>query len=81
MPTGKISYAAYRGHMSTKLGMTLLILGGYVMALGFGGINANSGGAQWLFSLVLVAGIVMAGWAAVLPWNGHHGESGGSGGR
>ncbi|NUR27556.1 MAG: hypothetical protein HOV83_17235 [Catenulispora sp.] len=56
--------------MSTKLGMTLLVVGGYVMALGFGGINANSGGAQWLFSLVLVLGIVMAGWAVVLPWNG-----------
>lgn len=56
--------------MTTKAGIALLIVGGYIMALGLGGINANSGGAQWLFSIILVVGVVLAGWAVVLPWNG-----------
>ncbi|NUR60383.1 MAG: hypothetical protein HOV87_17245 [Catenulispora sp.] len=66
--------------MTTKAGITLLIVGGYTMALGIGGINANSGGAQWLFSLILVIGVVLAGWAVVLPWDGgtERGESEGS---
>ena len=55
--------------MTTKAGITSLIVGGYVMALGIGGINANSGGLQWLFSLVFIIGVVLAGWACVLPWD------------
>ena len=56
--------------MGTKLGITLLIGGGYLIAMGFAGINANSGGAQWVHSIVLVIGVVLAGWAVVLPWDG-----------
>jgi len=56
--------------MSTKLGATLLIVGSYLMALGIGGINAVAGAGRILFSLVLVVGVVLAGWATLLPWNG-----------
>jgi hypothetical protein len=56
--------------MTTKAGITLLVVGGYTMALGLAGINANSGGAQWLFSIIFVIGMVLAGWAVLLPWKG-----------
>lgn len=56
--------------MDTKLGVTLLAVGGYLMAMGFAGINANSGGAQWVHAIVLVIGFVLTGWAVVLPWDG-----------
>ncbi|GAA2016902.1 hypothetical protein GCM10009839_10800 [Catenulispora yoronensis] len=57
------------------MGITLLIVGGYTMALGFGGVNANSGGVQWLFSIILVLGFIMTGWATVLPWDGVKGRA------
>lgn len=56
--------------MSTKAGLTLLIVGGYLIAFGIGGVNAASGAAKWLFSVVLVIGFVVMGWAMVLPWDG-----------
>ncbi|MFL6113326.1 MAG: hypothetical protein ACJ786_18490 [Catenulispora sp.] len=56
--------------MDTKLGITLLIVGGYLMAMGIGGVNANSGGARWAHAIVLVIGFVLAGWAVLLPWDG-----------
>lgn len=56
--------------MTTKAGITALIVGGYTIALGIGGVNATSGGTQWLFSIILVLGVVLAGWAVVLPWDG-----------
>ncbi|GAA1967289.1 hypothetical protein [Catenulispora subtropica] len=63
--------------MTTKLGVTLLIVGGYVIALGIGGINAASGGTKWLFALLLVIGVVVMGWAMILPWDGgEHAEAG-----
>jgi hypothetical protein len=55
--------------MNTKWGITALIVGGYLLALGIAGINANSGGARVLFSVVLAAGFVVAGWSVVLPWD------------
>lgn len=57
--------------MSTKWGITALVVGGYLMALGIAGINANSGGgALAVFAVVLVIGFVVAGWSVVLPWDG-----------
>lgn len=56
--------------MTTKAGITALVVGGYTIALGIGGVNATSGGTQWLFSIILVLGVVLAGWAVVLPWDG-----------
>jgi len=56
--------------MTTKAGITALIVGGYTIALGIGGVNATSGGTQWLFSIILVLGVVLAGWAVVLSWDG-----------
>ena len=56
--------------MNTKWGLTALIVGGYLLALGIAGINANSGGVVALFAVVLVLGFVIAGWAVVLPWDG-----------
>lgn len=57
--------------MSTKWGITALVVGGYLLAIGIGGINANEGaGATTLFALVLMVGFVIAGWAVVLPWDG-----------
>lgn len=63
--------------MSTKLGITSLIVGGYLMAMGIAGINVNadSGGAQAVFSLVLVIGLVIAGWSVMLPWDGGEAHS------
>ncbi len=56
--------------MDTKAGITLLVVGGFLVAMGIGGINANSGGAQWAHAIVLVIGFVLAGWAVALPWDG-----------
>jgi hypothetical protein len=56
--------------MDTKSGLTSLVVGGYLIAMGIAGINANSGGAQWVHAIVLVIGFVLAGWAVVLPWDG-----------
>ncbi|MBS2540079.1 hypothetical protein KGQ20_45805 [Catenulispora sp. NF23] len=54
--------------MTTKWGITALLVGGYLLALGFAGINADSGGAVAVFAVVLVLGFVVTGWSAVLPW-------------
>ena len=56
--------------MSTKWGITALIVGSYLLALGIAGINANSGGVVVLFAVVLVIGFVITGWSVVLPWDG-----------
>jgi hypothetical protein len=56
--------------MSTKWGITALIVGSYLLALGIAGINANSGGAVAAFAVVLVVGFVVVGWSLVLPWDG-----------
>lgn len=56
--------------MSTKWGITVLIVGGYLLALGIAGINANSGGAQAFFVVVLIVAFVVTGWSIVLPWDG-----------
>jgi hypothetical protein len=56
--------------MSTKWGITALIVGSYLLALGIAGINANSGGVVALFAVVLVVGFVITGWSVVLPWDG-----------
>ena len=56
--------------MNTKWGLTALVVGGYLLALGIAGINANSGGALAVFAVVLVVGFVIAGWSVVLPWDG-----------
>ncbi|WP_194921469.1 hypothetical protein [Catenulispora rubra] len=56
--------------MNTKWGLTALLVGSFLLALGIAGINANSGGVVAVFAVVLVLGFVIAGWAAVLPWDG-----------
>lgn len=56
--------------METKWGITALIVGAYLVALGLAGINANSGGAVAIFAVVLVVGVVVMGWSMVLPWDG-----------
>jgi hypothetical protein len=56
--------------MDTKWGITALIIGGYLVAMGLAGINANSGGTVAIFAIVLVIGFVIGGWAIVLPWDG-----------
>jgi uncharacterized membrane protein required for colicin V production len=60
--------------MSTKWGITLLIVGSYLIALGIGGINAASGALVGVFALVLVIGFVITGWSIVLPWDGSPGK-------
>ena len=62
--------SAYVGSMDTKWGITLLIVGSYLLALGIAGINASSDGLVAVFAVVLVLGFVMAGWSIVLPWDG-----------
>jgi hypothetical protein len=66
--------------MNTKWGVTALIVGGYLLALGIAGINANSGGVVAVFAVVLVLGFVIGGWAAVLPWDGGNGGNRARGG-
>ncbi|MEY9862566.1 hypothetical protein ABH935_008214 [Catenulispora sp. GAS73] len=61
--------------MNTKWGVTALIVGGFLLALGIAGINANSGGVVAVFAVVLVLGFVIAGWAVVLPWDGDGGRA------
>jgi arginine exporter protein ArgO len=56
--------------MDTKWGITTLFVGSYLMALGFAGINATSGAALAVYVVVLIVGFVVAGWSAVLPWDG-----------
>ena len=57
--------------MTTKWGITALIVGSYLMALGIAGINATSGGgAVAAFAVVLVVGFVITGWSVLLPWDG-----------
>lgn len=56
--------------MTTKWGITALLVGSYLLALGIAGINANSGGVVAVFAVVLVLGFVVTGWSAVLPWDG-----------
>ena len=56
--------------MNTKWGVTALLVGSYLLALGIAGINASSGGLVAVFAVVLVLGFVIAGWATVLPWDG-----------
>ncbi|WP_194898983.1 hypothetical protein [Catenulispora pinisilvae] len=55
--------------MTTKWGITALLVGSYLLALGIAGINANSGGVVAVFAVVLVLGFVVTGWSAVLPWD------------
>ena len=59
--------------MNTKWGITALTVGGYLLALGIGGINFNSGGLVALFAVVLVVGFIVTGWAVLLPWDGTKG--------
>lgn len=68
--SGGFGGSAYGGSMTTKWGITTLIVGSYLIALGIAGINANSGGVVALFAVVLVVGFVIAGWSAALPWDG-----------
>jgi hypothetical protein len=56
--------------MSTKWGLTALLVGSYLIAFGIAGINANSGGALAFFVVMLILGFVSAGWSIVLPWDG-----------
>lgn len=56
--------------MDTKWGITTLVVGAYLLALGIAGINANSGGVVAVFAVVLVLGFVLTGWSVVLPWDG-----------
>lgn len=56
--------------MTTKWGITALVVGSYLLGLGIAGINANSGGVVAVFAVVLVLGFVVAGWSMVLPWDG-----------
>lgn len=56
--------------MSTKWGITALVVGSYLLALGIAGINATSGGVVAIYAVVLVIGFVIAGWSIVLPWDG-----------
>ena len=65
--------------MSTKWGITALLVGSYLLALGIAGINAASGGLVALFAVVLVAGFVLAGWSALLPWDGDPARAGQAG--
>lgn len=63
----------YVGGMTTKWGMTALVVGAYLLTLGIAGINANSGGgAVAVFAVLLVVGFVVAGWSILLPWDGGH---------
>jgi len=56
--------------MSTKWGITALVVGSYLLTLGIAGINFSSGGWVALYAVVLVIGFVLTGWSIVLPWDG-----------
>ena len=61
--------------MTTKWGITALLVGTYLLAMGIAGINAGSGGGMVaVFAVLLVVGFVIAGWSVLLPWDGaaHH---------
>jgi hypothetical protein len=56
--------------MSTKSGLTALLVGGYLIAFAIAGLNATSGGTEAVYAVVLVVAFVITGWSMVLPWNG-----------
>ena len=57
--------------ISTKAGIAALIIGSYLLAMGVAGLNAaSSTGQRWAFGIIFVIGVLVAGWAVVLPWNG-----------
>lgn len=56
--------------MSTKRGITALLVGCYLIAFAIAGLNATSGGAEAVYAVVLIVAFVITGWAIALPWNG-----------
>jgi hypothetical protein len=57
--------------IGTGAGIAALIIGSYLLAFGVAGLNAaSSTGQRWLFGIVFVIGVLVAGWAVVLPWDG-----------
>jgi hypothetical protein len=65
--------------IGTGAGIAALIIGSYLLAAGVAGLNAaSSTGQRWAFGVLFVIGVLVAGWAVVLPWDG---SSGGDGGR
>jgi hypothetical protein len=56
--------------MTTKSGIIALILGGFVLALGIGGVNAaDTTGGRWLWGLVVAVGIFVMTVPMLLPWD------------
>lgn len=63
--------------IGTGAGIAALIVGSYLLAVGVAGLNAaSSTGQRWAFGILFVIGVLIAGWAVVLPWNGHSGGGG-----
>lgn len=52
--------------MSTKWGITALVVGSYLLTFGIAGINFSSGGWVALYAVVLVIGFV-SGTASTCP--------------
>ena len=56
--------------MTTKAGLTTLLLGCYTIAFGLAGLNAvSSTGLQWLYGVITVVGFVVTSWPVMLPWD------------
>jgi len=57
--------------IGTGRAIAALIIGSYLLAFGVAGLNAaSSTGQSWIFGIVFVIGVLVAGWAVVLPWDG-----------
>lgn len=60
-----------RTGLTTKKGILLLVLGGYVTALSLAGMNAvRTVGARWGWAAVLWVGLLLLSWAMLAPWDG-----------
>ena len=66
-----------RTGLSTKKGVLLLVLGGYLTAFALAGMNAvRTVGARWGWAVVLWVGLLLFAWAMLAPWNGAAGSAG-----
>ena len=60
-----------RTGLSTKKGVLLLVLGGYLTAFALAGMNAvRTVGARWGWAVVLWVGLLLFAWAMLAPWDG-----------
>jgi hypothetical protein len=63
--------------IGTGTAIAALIVGSYLLAAGVAGLNAaSSTGQRWAFGILFVIGVLVAGWAVILPWDGRSGRDG-----